>query len=236
MDKIARIHGVLLVGGLSSRMGRAKHLLERPDGMNFLIYALGLLRASLPTGSEVCISVKDQKQESELALDSRSDICVLRDEDLFKSYPAYRNIGPACGLLSPHHHDKMAHWLILACDYPLIVGDAFQQLKDEYEEPVTCFINEEGFPEPLIALWSPLALQKLEGNVQKCITGPSRTVKSVGGKTIRPRSSEWLRGTNTPEELSVAMKVLLDRVENCNTTNHRGVQGTVATSTQIAPD
>lgn len=236
MDKVATIHGVLLVGGLSSRMGRPKHLLERPDGRTFVNHALGLLSASLPASSKVYISVKDQDQESRLVLDSRYDVCIIRDEDLFESHPAYRDIGPACGLLSSYHHGKMAHWLILACDYPLVVGEALQQLKDEYEEPVTCFMNEEGFSEPLIALWSPSALQKLEENVQKGMTAPSRTVKLLRGKTIGPRCSEWLQGTNNPKELSFAMAILQNRFENGKPTNHQGVEETVAVSSQIVPD
>lgn len=139
-------------------MGRPKHLLERPDGMNFLTHALGILRVSLPPRSKVYISVREQDQESKLTLDLKCDVCVLRDEDLCESHPAYRDIGPTCGLLSSYHHDKMAHWLVLACDYPLIVEDALRQLKDEYEEPVTYFLNDEGFSEPLIALWGPSVL------------------------------------------------------------------------------
>jgi molybdenum cofactor guanylyltransferase len=59
-------------------------------------------------------------------------------------------IGTAAGFLAAHAHNADAHWLALACDYPLVTAEAPRQLREEFEEPVT-FVNRDGFVEPLAA-------------------------------------------------------------------------------------
>jgi molybdopterin-guanine dinucleotide biosynthesis protein A len=64
------------------------------------------------------------------------------------------DIGPAASLLAAHAHDADPHWLVLACDYPLVTVEALRQLREEFEELVTCFVNRDGFVEPLAAAWA----------------------------------------------------------------------------------
>jgi molybdopterin-guanine dinucleotide biosynthesis protein A len=64
------------------------------------------------------------------------------------------DIGPAIGLLVAHAHNADAYWLVLACDYPLVTAEALRQLCEEFEEPVTCFVNRDGFVESLVVAWA----------------------------------------------------------------------------------
>jgi molybdopterin-guanine dinucleotide biosynthesis protein A len=70
-----------------------------------------------------------------------------------KAKPDDNRIGPAAGLLAAYKNDPHAHWLVIACDYPLLTSDALQQLYDAYEEPVTCFVNSQEWCEPLLGIW-----------------------------------------------------------------------------------
>lgn len=84
------------------------------------------------------------------------------------------DIDPAAGLLAAYHTDPSAAWLVVACDLPLLISlailqlrEAFESKKDEEGQVATCFRNEKGFCEPLLAIWTPEALEKLEENVTK---------------------------------------------------------------------
>ncbi|KAJ4985438.1 molybdenum cofactor biosynthesis protein C [Stagonosporopsis vannaccii] len=110
------------------------------------------------------------------------------------------SIGPAAGLLAAHQLDPDATWLIVACDFPLLEPAALHQLEETFEEPVTCFVNKDGFSEPLLAIWSPRALQILSKNVDNGRSGPSYTVKRLSGKLVVPTEDSWILNTNTPGE------------------------------------
>lgn len=98
--------------------------------------------------------------------------------------------------------------MVLGCDYPLLPPSALQQLVLEYQDPVTCFVNEEGFTESLIGIWGPEALAKLGNNVEGGRSRLNGVVKEVGGKIVRPLREGWITGTNTKEEWEKAMAVL----------------------------
>ena len=70
---------------------------------------------------------------------------------------------------------------------------------------MTCCRNGDGFCEPLVGIWSPEALGKLdaagcEGRGRS--KGPSAVVRELGGKQIEvPDGEEWrLKGVNNREE------------------------------------
>lgn len=115
--------------------------------------------------------------------------------------------GPAAGLLAAYHLDPTAHWLVLACDFPFMTSSTLQLLRREYEEPVTCYENAEGFCEPLSGIWGPRALERLEQNVWKGRTGPRSTIHAVGGKMIKADSQKCLISVNTPEEWEEALRL-----------------------------
>ena len=109
-------------------------------------------------------------------------------------------IGPTAGLLAAYHNDPDAHWLVVACDYPLLTHDALRQLYEAYEESVTCFVNAQGWSEPLLAIWSPTALLKLDTNVREGSTGPSKVVNALQGRLVKAEVESWIKGANTQEE------------------------------------
>lgn len=119
-----------------------------------------------------------------------------------------RDIGPAAGMVAAYYEDPAARWLVVACDFPLLTHAALRQLRDASVGPLTCFVNGGGFLEPLLAVWSPDALRRLEANVDDGILGPMAVVRELKGKCIRPVEEKWLFNANTKVELDVAIDMM----------------------------
>jgi molybdopterin-guanine dinucleotide biosynthesis protein A len=196
---------LILAGGHSSRMGSPKHLLPVPPTDRPLYqHLISIICVALPATRTIHVSVANISKSDD-ALDY-GQLCLTRETDdsrvdLVKiPDTATQEIGPSAGLLAAHQHDPGATWLIVACDFPLLDPAALRQLKEVYQDPVTCFVNKDGFSEPLLAIWSSQALQALSENVLAGRAGPNYTIKRLGAKLISPSEDEWIFNTNTPEE------------------------------------
>lgn len=175
-------------------MGSPKHLLVYPTNEPLFLDLFSRIRESC--GYIPCfISLRDEEQARAVEGHGRDmDIEVIIDD------PAQAHIGPAAGLLAAHRRDPAVHWLVVACDYPLLPARAIKMLCSNFEEPVTCFMNDEGWCEPLLGIWSPTALQELETNVDAGRTGPISTVKALCGRLLEPLEAWWLLNANTPQQ------------------------------------
>jgi len=98
------------------------------------------------------------------------------------------SIGPAAGLLAAHRAYPAESWLVIACDFPLLERPTLEALLQQHHtastrnEAVTCYQHEvDGAPEPLLAVWSAAALERLEANVAAGRTGPCYTVRQLLG-------------------------------------------------------
>lgn len=197
---------LILAGGRSSRMGAPKHLLPFSDKPLYL-RLIQILHEALPGTEKIYLSVADRSILDEplrngvisfSSASSGSTSTSIKLETILDDKE--QDIGPAAGLLSAHHFDSTATWLVIACDYPLLQVAAVHQLIESYEAPVTCFQNANGFSEPLLGIWSPQSLQSLEENVMRSRTGPSYTVGRLSGKLVTPVREEWLVNVNTKQE------------------------------------
>lgn len=100
---------------------------------------------------------------------------------------------------------------MVACDYPFLKFDALQQLYDAYEEPVTCFVNSQGWSEPLLGIWGPGALSKLKSNFGEGYTRPSKVAKELRGRLVKPELESWIKGANTKGEWAEILDLVEDR-------------------------
>jgi molybdopterin-guanine dinucleotide biosynthesis protein A len=195
---------LILAGGHSSRMGSPKHLLPLPDGPLYL-HLIQILHKALPNITTYYISLADRSVTDERLRNGNANIVYTPSAPTtiilsIITDTALTEMGPAAGLLAAHKHDQSATWLVIACDYPLLKAAAVSQLVDSYEEPATCFRNDEGFSEPLLGIWSPQALSNLRENVESGRSGPSYTLKRLGSKLVEPMHQEWLTNVNTKQE------------------------------------
>lgn len=222
---------LLSIGGQSSRLGFRKEPLRLPDSLLEFEYALITIHDAIPAADTIYISLHDESQLESIkfCLDipahphTHTPGAAGASPDEHHHYPNFPalepifdlegvgDIGPAADLLAVHAAYPAATLLVLGCGYPLLPPTALQQLILEYEPPLTCFVSAEGFVVPLIAVWSPEALDALAEEVREGRTGLNRVVGMLKGKTVRPLRDIWITGFNTRAEWEDALKVLQQR-------------------------
>jgi molybdopterin-guanine dinucleotide biosynthesis protein A len=195
MTSIAKLYGLVLSGGKSTRMGSDKGLIEyhgRPQ-REHLYRLLG----------EVCdatyISLRAEQEAT-----SPFGFATITDEDKFR--------GPFNGMLSAHNRHPEAAWLVLACDLPLIDLPSLRELIEarDPEKFATTFSNEENpLPEPVCAIWEPKALQTaisyLENGNGTC---PRKFLIKNDTKLVFPKNKNVIMNANSVEEYQEAVKQL----------------------------
>ena len=144
-NNIAKLYGLVLSGGKSTRMGNDKGLIEyhRVPQREFLYHLL----------DKVCdktfLSVRNEQKE-ELA----TDFNLIVDENKFR--------GPLNGILSAHSKYPNMAWLVLACDLPLINDESIAALianRDSSKIATAYATKDSMLPEPLATIWEPLGLK-----------------------------------------------------------------------------
>lgn len=198
------IKPLFIAGGFSTRKGTPKHLMPHSDGRPAYQHTLEHLMNALPLTDTFYISLRDEDQTLEMDLAGSHKISK-HIEPIYDSTSV--PLGPVAGLIAAHICAPSATWLIVGCDYPLLTAHTLQQLMREYVPPVTCFGNEQGLLEPLLAIWSPRALGRLAENVAAGKCGPSMTVEELDGKILTPHDENWIFGANTTEDWDAAMSI-----------------------------
>lgn len=218
---------LLLIGGDSTGSEPSKEQFQFPDGRPVFEHALETLHSAVPSASTIYISLHDENQLAnieptlkQITARAAAEAEHAGSDDHQHAFPALKSIldqhgevGPAAGLLASHEIYPHAKWLVLACHYPLLPPFALQQLILEYQAPLTCFENESGVVEPLIAIWRPEALKTLKENLENGRCTLEGVVDDVKGTLIKPLRGEWITHAQTRAEWDAAMDVLAWRGE-----------------------
>jgi molybdenum cofactor guanylyltransferase len=150
------LHGLILAGGRSSRMGRDKALINYHTE-NQLLHTVSLLQ---PQCQKVFVSCREEQAETY----RHFGIPIITD--------SYLGIGPMGGLLSAQQAWPDVAWVVAACDLPFL-DEAIVRHLCSHRNPMrfaTAFRNSQsGRFEPLFACYEPksrsrLILRHLEGN------------------------------------------------------------------------
>ncbi len=186
-DKMT-IHGLVLAGGKSRRMGSDKALLMQ-DGQSQLSIAVDLLARVLP---KVYVSArKDQADETER---SKFDQIIDRYDDM----------GPVAGILSALQSFPDVAWLVLACDLPNVDDDTIAKLIAAHtgEHPFTAYkSSHDGLPEPLCAIFSAQSRPIIEAFVADGIVCPRKMLIRSDTLLLEQSNPASLDNMNTPEDL-----------------------------------
>ena len=181
-----KIHGLILTGGYSKRMGRDKALIS--DGNQTALEKIyDLLKHSL---QEVFVSVRaDQKEEAK-----RAEFKLIVDQNQYS--------GPMAGILSAFNSYPDIAWLIVACDMPYLDTETIDQLiqNRNKEKVATLFISpKDGLPEPLCSIYEPLFF-KTVSNDNRLIqnNSPRDTLMLMDTLLIKPENPKSLINTNYP--------------------------------------
>ena len=182
------IHGLVLAGGKSRRMGADKALLMR-DGESQLGRAVSLLERHLP---KVFVSTRsDQADEAE-----RSRHAQIIDR--------YEDMGPIAGILSAMDSDPGVAWLVLACDLPNVDDDTIAALVAAYkgEHPFIAYKSSyDGLPEPLCAIFSPDGRANIDAFVADGINCPRKMLIRSDTFLLEQSNPSTLDNMNTPSDL-----------------------------------
>lgn len=176
------VKGLILAGGMSTRMGMDKGQIEY-HGLPQVDY---LLQELSSLGIDTYVSCRPDQYED------------------YKRIPdAFVGLGPYGGLLSAFQHDPDAAWLVLACDLPNIDRYVLKELLTQRapHQIATAFYNETtGFPDPLLTLWEPRAYHKLLEYMALGYSCPRKVLINEATEVLKPKNPAVLDNINTPED------------------------------------
>ena len=187
----APLHGLVLAGGRSTRMGRDKAALQY-GGQSQLERAFSLLQ---PLVARSFVSVRAEQ----------------RDDPLRQGFPQIADAvpgteGPAAGILSALQAFPGAAWLVVACDLPFLDAATLQFLiarRDPARLATAYRSSHDGLPEPLCAIYEPGAATILQGFLEGGRNCPRKFLLQSPVLLLEPRA-EALDNVNTPDELKAA--------------------------------
>lgn len=188
---------LILVGGLSERMGRDKALIERPDGTRQIDHIVALAKG---VSENVFLSARDE--------DSRgTDLPVIADLE-----PGAGPLGALASASSLHP----GPWLVIGCDLFLIDELTLRFLIDHHDPAngATAFRNRiDGRPEPLCAIYESSSISKAAAFAEdnRCAR---KFLESLQPALLDLPQPAALDNANTPLELAEAFQKLTRGVES----------------------
>jgi molybdopterin-guanine dinucleotide biosynthesis protein A len=194
MSPVAPVYGLILAGGLSSRMQRDKAAL-RYQGKTQLDRAFELASRRL---DRVFVSAR----ASQAGEPTRSEKPLIVDLKGLSE-----TAGPIVGIRSAMAAYPDVAWLVIACDLPFLSDAALEQLLRERDPGVlaTAFRSaHDGLPEPLCAVWEPAAAAALAAYQAGGGHCPRKFLHRYPASLIEPHDRRALDNVNTPEEHTAA--------------------------------
>ena len=189
----APLYACLLIGGRSSRMGWPKHLIKGGNGLTWVENTVKLLT---PFTRDIVLSGAGDVPATLHSLQRIPDVPDVQ--------------GPLTGILASMRWQPDACWLLLACDMPNITSEALEWLLASRRPDswgTVPRLEDDGFVEPLLALYEPQAKDYFE---ELCDSGIFRISmvarRSKISTPVVPHglSRAW-SNINTPDELSLSL-------------------------------
>jgi molybdopterin-guanine dinucleotide biosynthesis protein MobB len=193
--KKTKLYGLILTGGMSSRMNREKCLLSY-HGVSQVDYCHDLLSRS-------CEKVFVSSRREQASKGFNSDIPRILDRFL--------DMGPLGGILTAMFEYPRAAWLVLGCDMPFVDNEVLSKLIQERNplKMATAFVHDEKhYPEPLCTIYEPKILPWFFQSLGAGHVWPIKDLSHTGAKTIYVENGYKLKSVNTPEEYIKALREL----------------------------
>jgi molybdopterin-guanine dinucleotide biosynthesis protein A len=178
------MNGLVLCGGKSSRMGKAKSLIQY-HGKPQREYLVDLLK---PLCEQVFISLPTGSKPTQTIIPDHFDLD-----------------SPLNGILSAFHFDPTACWLTVPVDMPNIDSKAIEYIIQHRDQRTcaTCFFDSEGQnPEPLFAIWEAKAKPMLYDFFNSGETSPRKFLMENDVCLLKAPNKPMLVNINTEEDLS----------------------------------
>jgi molybdenum cofactor guanylyltransferase len=185
------LHGLVLAGGHSSRMGCDKAALVHADGRTLARRCHDLLREA--GCDRVAVSLRHDQEMPDGFADAGA-VEIIRD-------PAGASLGPIAGILAGLRLAPQATWLVVACDLPRLDLPTLENLRSSHrpDEPFLAYQSEsDGLPEPLCALYGPASLDVLESALAADFRCPRKVLIRNHCRMLKPVTPRALENANTP--------------------------------------
>ena len=185
-DLIPPIHGLVLAGGKSMRMGRDKGTIDY-HGKPQREYAFDMLNS-------LCEKTFLSGRKEQIT-EWKNQFPTVAD--------TFTGLGPFGAILSAFRENPNTAWLCVACDLPLLTEKALQQLiaQRDPSKIATAFYNSDTkFPEPLITIWEPKSYPILLHFLSLGYSCPRKVLINSDVKVVRLMDESVLVNVNTEEE------------------------------------
>jgi len=187
-EKIASVHGLVLAGGKSTRMGTDKGTLNF-YGKNQRDVAIELLEKN---HLKTYLSVRE---EQEIGIENK-----ITDK--------FVGLGPFGAICSALQENPDVAWLVLATDLPFVNDEVIKLLlKHRNPSKVATAIKGKNsqFPEPLITIWEPKSYTLLLNYLAQGYSCPRKVLLNSDIEIVEV-DDDFIRNINTPEEFKAAHK------------------------------
>jgi molybdenum cofactor guanylyltransferase len=188
--------GLVVCGGLSSRMGTDKGMLNyhgQPQQYHLYELLSGLC-------DKVYISCNAEQSGS---IQPRYQVIIDSEK--------YREIGPMGALLSAFEKHDTAALLVAGCDYPFIRENDLRLLENEAngtEFAVTYYNYVEKIREPLLGVYKSTCYDILRNFYELGDYSLNHFLKTVQAKTIIPENIQVIKSVDNMEEYQKALSLL----------------------------
>ena len=191
------IHGLVLVGGQSSRMGEAKAHLR----LNNIPQWQRAHDVLVPICEQVYFSVSPRLGKPIPVAKS----AIIRDQ--------VEACGPLGGIISAFKQHPTSAWFVLACDMPFFDYEAASSLikQRNINKFATCYENSQGQPEPLCALYESAIFSYLLKSWAEKIYCPQNILASVDIQRCKPIPENIISNINYPHEW---LEIRQDNISN----------------------
>ncbi len=179
------LHGLVLAGGESRRMGHDKGSIVY-HGKPQRTYIADLLQL-------FCNQTFISHRPGQLLSDSAYPLL----EDTFL------HLGPYGAILSAFRQHPDAAWLVVACDLPLVDAKTLQSLLlgRNRSSVATAFYNPAThFPEPLLTIWEPRAYPRLLQFLAQGYSCPRKVLINSDVTLLEAPNPDSLLNVNLPDE------------------------------------
>ncbi|MEE8077566.1 MAG: NTP transferase domain-containing protein [Pseudomonadales bacterium] len=192
---IVPLHGLVLAGGNSRRMGHDKTAL-RIHGRTQAEHVISLLSAFCET---VFVSVRpDQDTDPRFAAQPRI-------------HDLHPGSGPLGAIVSAQKHMPDVAWLVLACDLPFVDENVLSRLLAHRNagRAVTCYRStHDNLPEPLCAIYEPESAVILKDYFADGCRCPRKVLINSDKQELEQPFPWALDNVNTPQDLDSAIERL----------------------------
>jgi molybdopterin-guanine dinucleotide biosynthesis protein A len=180
------MNGLVMAGGLSTRMGQDKSDLIYTDKPQRQV-VFELLQKYC---AEVWVSCRPSQIEK-----WKDNLSYLPDNQV--------DIGPMAGLLRAFEYAPHEAWLVMACDMPWVNAEVLDFLVQNRnaDKLATAFQNPQAqFPEPLLTIWESGSYEFLQTAWQNTHFSLRKLLQTLDIQLISFPKPALLRNVNTWEE------------------------------------